>query len=414
MRHKKALMKKVLMPTVILVLFSVWLPAENISEKIRLNGFLSQGYIYTSDNDFIPGTSKNGSFEMSEFGLTFSVDLTDQLRFGLQFLARDFGPIGDHQIELDWGFAEYRPARFFAIRAGKIKTPIGLYNEFRDTDALHPLAILPQSIYDEAMRGAFIAYNGFGLSGDFPIGPLGTFDYNVFTGTVNHPEDAPYITQIQLAINQGLQEFGLGISPIDMHTELFFGTRFIWNAPLAGLRFGGTYLHLEGKYDSLLSDPLGNISPISGKMEIKNGIFLFGELALGGLTLASEYMELPVDIYLDFFGQEMLLSDEVMQGWYVMLSYTFGDKLTLSALYDRFYADKGDSDGQGAMKMGYPNYFGWQKDFAFGIRYDINFNWTIKLEWHAIDGLAKSYVFADIYDTKRKWNMIVAKTSFNF
>jgi len=111
-------MKKVLMPTVILVLFSVWLPAENISEKIRLNGFLSQGYIYTSDNDFIPGTSKNGSFEMSEFGLTFSVDLTDQLRFGLQFLARDFGPIGDHQIELDWGFAEYRPARFFAIRAG--------------------------------------------------------------------------------------------------------------------------------------------------------------------------------------------------------------------------------------------------------------------------------------------------------
>ena len=44
----------------------------------------------------------------------------------------------------------------------------------------------------------------------------------------------------------------------------------------------------------------------------------------------------------------------------------------------------------------------------------VNFNWTLKLEWHMVDGLAKSYVFVDPANTERKWNMLVAKASFNF
>jgi len=398
----------------IFMLLTISLTGESVSERIRINGFLSQAYVYSSHNDFIPNSSKNGSFEMSEFGLTFSVDITEKLRFGCQFLARDFGPIGNHNVKLDWGFADYKFSNFLGIKAGKIKTPLGLYNEFRDTDALIPMAILPQSIYDESMRPVFIAYNGIGLYGNLDTGSVGDFDYHLFTGTINHPDDAPYINQIQAAVNQGMAELGMSIGQVTMDTELFYGGKIVWNTPLSGLRLGGTYVLTKSVYNSTLYHPLAGALPISGKMEINKTFFLFGELALGNLTLTSEYMELPVNIYLNLFEEDMLLSDEVMQGWYVMAAYTIGDKLTLTALYDRFYADKGDHQGLGAMKMGYPDYFGWQKDLAFGLRFDVNFNWTLKLEWHNFDGLAKSYVFVDLFNTERKWNMLVAKASFNF
>jgi hypothetical protein len=388
--------------------------SENISEKIRLNGFLSQGYIYTTFNDFIPNSSDKGSFEMSEFGVTFSADLTDKLRLGFQLLGRDFGPIGNYSIQLDWGFADYRFSNLLGIRLGKIKTPIGLYNETRDMDALHPMEILPQSIYDESMRPVFTAYNGFGLYGNMNIGFLGSLDYHGFVGTVNHPEDAPYIQQIYTAINTGLLDMGLSISPFRMDTDLFTGIRLIWNTPLDGLRFGANYTYLSGIFNTFLLHPIEGYIPITGKMELDKSLFFSGEFSLGNLTITSEYMEMPVNIYLNLFDQEMLLSDEIMQGWYVMVSYIFGDKLTVSALYDQFYGDKRYKDGESALKMGYPAYFAWQKDIALGLRYDINFNWTIKLECHSIDGLAKSYIFTNLFDTEQKWNMIVIKSSFNF
>ena len=67
---------------------SLALKAEKISERIRINGFLSQGFVYSTENDFIPNSSENGSFEMSELGMTLSVDATEKLRFGFQLLAR--------------------------------------------------------------------------------------------------------------------------------------------------------------------------------------------------------------------------------------------------------------------------------------------------------------------------------------
>jgi len=395
---------------------SLALEAEKISERIRINGFLSQGFIYSTENDFIPNSSENGSFEMSELGLTLSVDISEKLRFGFQFLARDFGPIGNHNVRLDWGFADYRFSGAFGIRLGKIKVPFGLYNEVRDTDALHPMAILPQGVYDETLRGVFAGYNGLGLYGDLDLEAMGGLNYHLFVGSATHRSDAPHVQQINDAINLGLYLAGTGmsISQMEMHSKLLLGGQLMWKTPISGLKLGGSYFHHQVSYDSMLNIPLSTPAPISGRLEMKNAFALSGEFVLGNLTLTSEYMELPVAMYITLFDQELLLQDETMQGWYVMVSYLFGDKFTFSAVYDQFYADKGDTGGQSAIRQGNPGYFGWQKDLALGLRYDVNFNWTLKLEWHRLDGLAKSYLFTDIYNTGQKWNMIIAKAAFNF
>ncbi len=390
------------------------LRCENISDKIQFNGFLSQGYIYSTGNDFIPNSSKNGSFEMSEFGATFSVDLSDKLHLGFQIFARDFGPIENHNIKLDWGYADYRVSEAFGLRVGKVKTPVGFFNEVRDTDALHPMAILPQSIYDESMRPVFVAYDGLGVYGSLDLKAIGELDYHFFVGTVYHPEGAPHLLQIQVASNAILSQMGLSMTEIGMDTEIFCGGRVIWNTPLPGFRLGGTYTYLKGEMNSIVSHPLEGYFPLMGSMELKNSFFLSGEFSIGDLTIISEYMELLPLIKMEMFGQMQEVSAETMQGWYVMASYMIGDRLTFTALYDRFITNKGDTTGQSSMAQGLPDYYGWQKDLAFGLRFDINFNWTFKIEWHKIDGMGKSWVFSPVPAPERKWNMFVAKFSFNF
>ncbi len=399
-----------------LLLLCCWgyLGADGISDRIQLNGFLSQAFVYSTGNDFVPGSSDSGSFEMNEFGLTISADVTSKLRIGFQLLARDFGPVGNHKLTLDWGFADYRFSGGFGLRVGKIKTPLGLYNEVRDTDALHPMAILPQSIYDEALRSLWIAYNGVALYGKIPMGKAGNLSYHLFTGSINHLDDAPYVEQIRTGINAGIGPYGMSIQPVTMRNRSFFGGRLIFQTPFKGLRLGGSLVYLKAKIDTFLDIPGTPSIPHEGAMELAGGFFLSGEFTLGNLTLTSEYMELPLKMILDLFGERTVLSDETFQGWYLMAAYVFGDRVTLSALYDQYYGDKGDTAGYSATKMGYPDYFAWQKDWAFGLRIDLNFNWTAKLEWHMVDGLAKSYVFAGVMDTKRHWNIIVAKLSYNF
>ncbi len=401
--------------TFFIVCGTVSLFPESISERIQLNGFLSQGFVYSTHNDFIPQSSKNGSFEMNEAALAITADVSKKLRLGFQLLARDLGRIGNHQIQLDWGFAEYRFANAFSLRIGKIKTPFGFFNEFRDTDALFPMVVLPQSIYDESMRAVFIAYNGSAFCGNLNLGNAGSLNYHLFLGGVNHPLDAPYMIQIYTAVNVGLAPYGMSISPIIMDTQEFVGGRLIWKTPLPGLRLGGSFVHMKTKFNSMLTIPGLDPMKVYGHMKIDKGFFLSGEFNLGNFTLTSEYMELPVALSLDLTGQEETLSDEIMQGFYVMGSYLFGDKITLYSYYDRFYADKGDYEGLSSIRLGNPPYFAWQKDFTVGVRIDINFNWTLKVEWHTVNGLSKSYVFNDdLLNTKQKWNIFATKLSYNF
>lgn len=416
-------MKKTLITALVLILSGAIL-ADNISERIRLNGFLSQGYIYTTDNDLIPNSGENGSFEFSEVGLTFSADVSDQLSIGVQFLSRDYGSVGNFDVKLDWAFADYHFSDAFGIRFGKIKTPIGFFNTIRDIDSLRPTALLPQAVYDEHMRPVFTAHSGFDLYGSLDLGELGLLDYVVFFGTVNHPppQDAPYLLQISQTINSQLNPNGLNLSGIKFENELFYGGRLILDVEKIGFRLGGTYVYHNAEMFATVENtiPWLGVYPFAsldatGHMELTNTFFLSAELRIGNLHLVSEYMEMLPELRLALLTPtEQIYDDDTMQGWYVMGSYMFGDRLTLTGIYEHFLGKKNDPDGTGALEDGNPAYFGWRHDLTMALRYDLSFNWTLKLEYHIIDGLSKSYLFSDPDDFQQKWNMFIAKFSFNF
>ncbi|MCP4901786.1 MAG: hypothetical protein GY906_32890 [bacterium] len=81
--------------------------------------------------------STERSFLLTNGGFNISPDLADDFRVGIQLYARRIGELGQGKIDIDWAFADYRIKPYVGIRAGKVKTPLGLYNDSQDMDFLH-------------------------------------------------------------------------------------------------------------------------------------------------------------------------------------------------------------------------------------------------------------------------------------
>src|SRR6202042_3934304 len=77
------------------------------------------------------------------------------------FLLGNFG----NSITLDWAAADYKADDRFGVRFGKVKTPLGLFNDIQDIDPSYIWSLLPQSIYPISSRNSILAHYGGGASG---------------------------------------------------------------------------------------------------------------------------------------------------------------------------------------------------------------------------------------------------------
>lgn len=376
--------------------------------KVQVNGFVSQGYMKTQDNSFLDPKSDDGTFGINEFGLTINAPVTDKLRIGMQFLSRDLGEEGNNDVELDWAFGDYRFEDWAGVRAGKIKLPIGLYNETRDSDFLRSMAFLPQSIYDEARRSFLVAGVGASLYGNVSAGNAGDFDYNVFYGEIDIDDDTYLVKE---GIEKPLQG-QLGASSLEYESDYTFAGSLIYNPPIDGLRLGYSYFRSMGEWD--VDDSAAG--PFVVTANIKYLWVVSAEYVLPEISFHAEYMQRDNDVripILDDLGQNGDKEVTVSEGGYFMVTYPVPalEGLSLSAMYDVFYLDKDNHDGSTANG---DEKIGWRKDFGFGARYDFNPNFLVKAEWHTVDGCAPNM---DLYTDgalEEDWDYYIVKASFNF
>lgn len=376
-----------------------------LGDKLALHGFASVGYLDSTGNNFL-ADSRDGTFQLNEIGLTLTSRLTDRFHLGAQFLSRDYGDVGDNEVRLDWALADYRFHDLIGARVGKIKRPMGLYNEERDSDFLRPMVFLPQSIYDETRRDMLIACVGGGLYGNLPAGLLGDFDYQFFRGWFDFPDDSTIARATRASAQNLAVRKGLGtVSDVTMDNKYVVGAQAIFNTSIDGLRAAISWQ--RGRHDLTMNG--GALPP--GELAIRGKYVYSLEYVNGPLTLASEYAE--TDREQRLFGQ--LNVDGRTQEWYVMGTFAFNEYVSLSLLYDVFYNDKHDHDGRFYTRQGKPDYLAWRKDFGAGVRVDLNPSWTVKAEWHQVDGAA---LYLELYnspqDLKRRWGYGVVKVSYNF
>ncbi|PCJ56091.1 MAG: hypothetical protein COA79_19920 [Planctomycetota bacterium] len=403
---------------------------------IGINGFASQGYLRSTENNYL-GKSKDGSFEFNEVGINFQKNLTENLRVGLQLFARDLGSQGNDEVIIDWALLDYKWRSFLNVRVGKIKLPIGLYNEERDIDLLRTSILLPQSVYNEPQREVLSALEGMSLYGSFDMKKFGSIDYNILVGSISTNPEAPFIKDPYLSnvdSAASLATSGLSAVPGFVDVNSLTGNskvdvnhlivlQLVYNTPLEGFKIGGSYYEtdLEFSGDFALVTNFTNPADPSGTSIISSisKISFFNEITLRSGVVSMEYiwkdLTLSAEAMLQAWWVENIRRDNEVAGFYLSASYQFNDKFAFGAYYSVLYEDLGNKDGSNLVALGRNDFEGFQKDFAITGRYDVNEYLVIKAEVHIINGTADvSYVDNLVNPLKEDWVLFALKTTISF
>jgi len=379
---------------------------------IDIHGFVSQGYMCSSDYNYILYDSKGGSFQFTEIGINFSKDLTDKLRIGIQILARDLGDIGNLDPLIDWAYADYRWKDWLGLRVGILKVPNGLYNESRDIDMLRTSILLPSAVYNEGFREFYMGLSGVGLYGSVPLGGLGDLDYQALMGTQNIDGDDSGIAR---DIENDLRHTPfatLDITDIDVG-DMYIGS-LQWRSPW-GLRLGGTLNYLS--FDAGGEIPPGIPTVVLEAYNLRNYTASI-EYTWENLIVAAEYWNLEFDrkVY-QTPGPPFPVDTGTTEkeGWYVSASYRVNDWFEVGSYYSVLYPDATDHDGDDLPVFANDDE-AWSKDIALSTRFDINEYWTFKMEGHRIDGKGNVYLADNdnYFNSEGKFWVFVAKMTFGF
>ncbi|NOZ38004.1 MAG: porin [Gammaproteobacteria bacterium] len=161
----KPLIKKAIILPLVIPFATGTALAEDWTHKVRLNGFSDA--IYQATDDSIPihgassegGIDNRGSFAGTQFGFNITANINDRITLYSQISASHESKFVMH---LDWGFMGIEVNDEFTLRAGNIKFPVGLVNEYVDVGYLYPWLRAPQSIYSEIVpNGPQVTRDGY-------------------------------------------------------------------------------------------------------------------------------------------------------------------------------------------------------------------------------------------------------------
>src|ERR1700679_1601105 len=135
-----------------------WASAQSIDDlNLQIHGYATQGFLYTTKNNIFTTGSSDGSPAWTDAVVNISAQPSSTLHVAVQARYYLLGNYGN-KIHLDWAMIDYKVNDRFGIRAGKVKTPWGLFNETQDIDPSYIWALLPQSIYPTTSSNSILAH----------------------------------------------------------------------------------------------------------------------------------------------------------------------------------------------------------------------------------------------------------------
>lgn len=374
--------------------------------SVQLHGFVSEGAFLSTANDYI-GASSRGSLELFEAALNASSEVADRLRAGIQLFARDVGNFDDEAPRIDWAFLDYHWKPWLGLRAGVIKLPFGLYNEYADIDSARTSILLPQGVYPVRNREALLAHRGFAVYGNLELGGAGDLDYQAWLGTLSIPANALTLS-------------GATLDKSD--TKYVTGAQLFWHPPVEGLRIGATYVRasidFHVRFSEATTDALimaGLVPPdYDGTIIVSQrpDTFVVGsvEYTRGDWTFAAEYAR-SLQRQRSTLPALLPTTETDSELFYGMATRRLSRQVELGGYYSVTHPDVEHRRGK---HLEAPlRYFAFQRDFAASLRYDINAHWLWKLEGHFIHGAA-DLAAVDNPDPEPYWGMVLLRTTVTF
>jgi hypothetical protein len=330
--------------------------ADDFGDRISLHGFGHQVFKMTSDNTYLGADSK-GSWDDNKLGLVTAITLTDKSKLWAQ-LEGSSTPDGT-DTHFTWFFVDYQFSNNLRGHIGRVKMPLGLYNETIDTRFLQVSELLP-TMYQEATDTMYDAYNGVGVDYDHDLG-AGHMTWQIYGGNIIDP----------------LLDLQAGEPTYDRRT---LGGRVTYITPIDGLKFVLTYNNTTYEVvadQSMHQEPreIASVSYVNDSFDIK-----------------SEYVYHRKDV--------------TRKLGYIQIGYHINDKWTPYLRYD--YATLDDAQKSD------PSYY--QKTSMVGIAYKITPNMDVRVESHFNHGYGLPVASEEVNPGagKTNWNMFVAGVNFMF
>lgn len=375
------------MKRILLVLFALAIAAgvataQDSEERVQIHGFATQGFLYSSANNYLSANTSDGSARWSDAAISFGSSLSDKLRIGVQLHFYQLGEFGAQNVGIDWASGDYKVNDRIGFRAGKVKTVYGLFNDSQDVDSVHIWSLLPEPFYAPDNKSFNLSHWGGDVYGTLNLGSkLGKLSYTAFGGERSLDLNGGYVKQLTDA----------GIPFTTAPAGEVFGGDLRWRAPVKGLVLGA----------SIASTNVQGTST-AGAININKSVSpdFYAKYEKGKFFVGGEYKRFPYSGTLTY-GDFPVPQGYDQHSWYVMTSYHVLPKLSLGTYYTQSEDRSGDTSHVG-------NYF---KDWTISSRYDFNQYFYAKAEGHFIDGRGLGF-YGNNNDPKTK--LMALKVGFVF
>jgi hypothetical protein len=343
--------------------------AQSLEElNIQVHGYATQGFLYTNNNNVFTTKSSDGSPAWTDAVINIGAQPTPKLRIAFQaryFLLGNYG----NAITLDWVAADYKANDRLGARFGKVKTPVGLFNEIQDIDPAYLWALLPESVYPIDNRASYLTHYGGVVYGTIALShTFGKFEYRAFGGEGLYTDkDGYFIAQAEAGINL----------PNGIKGPLYGGALH-WRTPLSGLMVGASAL----KDNSWSAAYTGSSGAISGTETLfaNTQPNFFAIYEKNKIMVATEYTRSWGNQLVRFPATPDAYSRNDDRGWYVMASYKVTQKFTAGG----YLSENADHQAPISSDRHY-------NEWVVSGRYDFSSFLYVKAEEHFINGTGLAY-----------------------
>lgn len=167
--------------------------ADELMDHIRINGYSNFEFEKQVDEEGFG--DKHGSFDADQLDLVFNIQASDRIRVAVDLSWEHGTATEDNRGNqaLEYGFVEYTVSDAFKIRAGKMLTPFGIFNEMHTAKPAF-LTVKEAASLNKTDRIVADAYRfyprwgaGVGFHGDVVVGGKDlTYDVLVANGEQDH------------------------------------------------------------------------------------------------------------------------------------------------------------------------------------------------------------------------------------
>lgn len=368
-----------------------------LPKSVQIHGFLSQGFLHTSDNNLFGHSDDNISVDFRELGINGSWRPLPDLQLALQVVWRNAGQTDQEDLRIDYGVLNYAvlssESTLLGIKAGRVPTPLGLYNDTRDVASTRPGVLLPQSIYFDRNRNIALSSDGGYLYAEQRT-DYGDLMFNI-GAFIPRNEDPSFKHSL------------VGSSPGNFEGDVSWLTRLNYEWQGGMVRLAVTY----GEYNADYRPEVTDRQFLPGNFRF-NPLIFSAQYNAENWSITGEYALRKTRIH--DFGPALPNMDYTGESYYVQGLYNITSRIQGLVRYDQLIWDKNDRDGQKfARTFSVPAYSRFAKDWTFGLRISLMSTLLLSAEYHRINGTGWLSTLEN-RQTTQHWDLYTLMLSYDF